>query len=500
MTLAWDTVTSPLPVTGYEYNQDGGTDWVTIDESVSGPNRVSGTVTGLAVRAAPYTFAVRAVNNAGEGPASTPNVSVTIVSWSPPAAPASFAVEQTGDGVVTLEWDEVVSPLPVKGYEYAQSGGSTWLTVPRVPGSDSLPVSHDVSNLTEGTEYSFAVRAVNAAGPSDASVTVSLTIVAFAAPAVAPGNFTAGQTGVGEVTLEWDTVTSPLPVKGYEYTQNGDDVDPSWTAIADGDSATVSHTVAGLADRSAHTFAVRAVNNAGGGPASAPTVSVTVEAQALAPSNFSVDTGEGVVRLKWDASTDSTMTGYEYVQLREIIKLTPDSGTDPTKEFGVSVAMDGDILVVGASRENFTDTNDPSININNAGAAYIYTRVANEWTRAAKLTASRPVDGARFGESVAVDGDTVVVGALQDDLFNDDDTLRIDKSGAAYVFTKPPAGWADINETAKLIAGDAEKDDDFGIAVAIYGETIVIGAPQTGDKVGSVYVFVGARQWLGRLN
>ena len=493
VTLAWDTVTSPLPVTGYEYNQDGGTDWGTIDESVSGPNRVSGTVIGLAVRAAPYTFAVRAVNNAGGGTASSA-VSVTIVSWSAPATPANFAVEQTGDGVVSLEWDEVVSDLPVTGYQSTHDDGANWVNVDNVTtveGSDPTRLSGNVADLDEGTEYTFAIRAVNAAGEGTASTpAVSLTIVAFDTPSTAPGNFTARQTGVGQATLAWDTVTSPLPVKGYEYTQDGDSVDPSWTAIADGDSTTVSHTVTDLADGSAHTFAVRAVNNAGGGPASAPTVSVTVEAQALAPANFSVDTGEGVVRLEWDASTDSTITGYEYVQLREVIKLTPDSGTnsDSDKEFGVSVAMDGDILVVGASRENFTDTND--ITINNAGAAYIYTRVANEWTRVGKLTASRPVDGARFGESVAVDGDTVVVGALQDDLFNDDDTLRIDKSGAAYVFTKPPAGWADINETAKLIAGDAAEDDDFGNSVAIDGETIVVGAPETGVRVGSVYVFV----------
>ena len=497
VTLSW-TDPGNDTITRHEYRYQEGTnvdgDYTDIPDSGADQGNESGySFTGLD-NGVTYTFGVRAVNAAHEGPEST--VSVVMV-----PAVLTGLVATAGGSEVTLSWTDPVNGT-INGYGVSSDGGATYTTVTLASGilDASAPgtIAYTVANLNNGQTYNFAVRAVNGSGFGPESTATATPLI----PPAVPANFTAVQTGVGEVTLEWDEPSSDQLVSGYQYTLDDPNDDPTWSAVSvvsevlGSNPARLSGIITGLAAGN-NAFAVRAVNNAGPSDAS-DSVSVTVEAQALAPSNFSVDTGEGVVRLEWDASTDSTITRYEYVQLREVIKLTPDSGTDPTKEFGVSVAMDGDILVVGASRENFTDTNDPSININNAGAAYIYTRVANEWTRAGKLTASLPVDGARFGESVAVDGDTVVVGALQDDLFNDDDTLRIDKSGAAYVFTKPQDGWADMTETAKLIAGDAAEDDDFGNSVAIDGETIVVGAPQTrlvgapqtGRGVGSVYVFV----------
>ena len=106
----------------------------------------------------------------------------------------------------------------------------------------------------------------------------------------------------------------------------------------------------------------------------------------------------------------------------------------------------------------------------------------------AKLTAS---DGAMldfFGISVAIAGDTIVVGASGDDVGGNGD------QGSAYVFVKPAAGWANAAETAKLTASDGAVADGFGHSVAVSDDTVVVGAPSdnigTNANQGSAYVFV----------
>ena len=100
--------------------------------------------------------------------------------------------------------------------------------------------------------------------------------------------------------------------------------------------------------------------------------------------------------------------------------------------------------------------------------------------------------GFKHFRAVAIYGDTVVVGAKWDD----DDG---DKSGSAYIFEKPSTGWADMNETAKLTADDPDTGDLFGTGVAIDGETVVIGAEgddDNGSTSGSVYVFEKEAGWI----
>ena len=108
-------------------------------------------------------------------------------------------------------------------------------------------------------------------------------------------------------------------------------------------------------------------------------------------------------------------------------------------------------------------------------------------TQTAKLTASDGAAGDCFGSSVAMSGDTVVVGAVYDDIGANAD------QGSAYVFSKPAGGWADMTQTAKLTASDGAADDNFGISVAISGDTVVVGADcddigANADQ-GSAYVF-----------
>lgn len=143
-------------------------------------------------------------------------------------------------------------------------------------------------------------------------------------------------------------------------------------------------------------------------------------------------------------------------------------------EFGKSVSIDGDSIAVGSNRDDTISAD--------AGAIYVFTRSGVTWTEQAKLHGADTVTYDRFGESVAISGDTVVAGALYDD-----DVAN--KSGSAYVFTRSETVWT---QQQKLTAHDPEANDEFGSQVAISGDTVVAGVRRDDDDgglSGSAYVF-----------
>ena len=157
----------------------------------------------------------------------------------------------------------------------------------------------------------------------------------------------------------------------------------------------------------------------------------------------------------------------------EQAKLTASDGA-ASDDFGISVAIAGDTIVVGAYRDDIDNNNT------NSGSAYVFTRTGTTWTEQANLMASDGASSDRFGISVSIAGDTIVVGAHQ----NDDNGTN---SGSAYVFTHSGATWT---EQAKLLASDGGADDEFGISVAIAGDTIVVGGDDdSGSSSGSAYVY-----------
>lgn len=147
--------------------------------------------------------------------------------------------------------------------------------------------------------------------------------------------------------------------------------------------------------------------------------------------------------------------------------------------FGHAVAVAGDTVVIGAHEE---DDNG----FFGSGAAYVFTRDAlGVWTEQQKLTASDPSNGDRFGWSLAVVGNMVLIGAKGDD------------NGSVYVFTRDALGvWT---EQQKLTASDGESFAEFGKSIAMDGDAALIGAPlddhDSGTNRGSVYVFT--RDGLG---
>ena len=361
-----------------------------------------------------------------------------------------------------------------------------------IPGSGAGTISHIARGLRNNVKHTFRVRAVNAAGAGDASEADAKTVAATFVP-FRPADLTATQTGVGQVLLAWTASTGPLTVRRYQYKQNDGSGFGNWINIEGSDSSTASHTVTGLVGPppSEYTFTVGAVN--GGGQNASEVESVTLEAQAAAPSEFTADVGDEQVKLSWDDPGDSTIDKYQLSQI-DTSKLTASDGLRGD-EFGISVAVDGNTAVIGAYQDDHTD--DDSNTIGNAGSAYVFTKVSGVWRQVAKLTASDGDTSDEFGYSVAVDGDTIVVGAHLDD-HTDGDGDTDDDEGAAYVFTKPANGWADMTQTAKLTAFGAAASDEFGISVAVDGDTIVVGAHlddhtdgdgDTDDDEGAAYVF-----------
>lgn len=145
--------------------------------------------------------------------------------------------------------------------------------------------------------------------------------------------------------------------------------------------------------------------------------------------------------------------------------------------FGYSSSISGDTAIVGARFDDDGGTN--------TGSAYIYQKIGGSWTEVAKLNASDAASSDQFGFSVSIEGDYAVVGAL----FGNTGSVE---SGAAYVFHRDAGGADNWGQVAKLTAADAAAADNFGFTVAISGETVVIGAYQDDDipsSSGSAYVF-----------
>ncbi len=171
----------------------------------------------------------------------------------------------------------------------------------------------------------------------------------------------------------------------------------------------------------------------------------------------------------------------------EVAKLTP-SDAAADDVFGNSVAISGDTAIVGAPAYDDLD--------GRPGSAYVFSTNGCSWAQIAKPTANDAAGGDQFGHSASISGDTAVVGAPFEDPVGTN-------SGSAYVFVRNQGGADGWDQLAKLIASDAATGDNFGNSVSISGDTAVVGAwhanPSGAGDAGAAYVFernaVGADQW-----
>ena len=251
---------------------------------------------------------------------------------------------------------------------------------------------------------------------------------------------------------------------------------PQWADIANSDATTTSHTVTGLTNRLEYSLQVRAVDKvegAGAGPLSDPLRAMPLKPKPADPTVLSAVPGDTQVKLSWNDPVEGSppINNYELWQHAERPILTADDRA-ANDEFAYAVAIDGDTAVVGMPGEDNPD---------NSGAAFVYTRDSSgTWSQVARLRASDPNAQDRIGLSVAVhedtsNGDTIVVGAPH----------HSSSKGAVYVFTEPSGGWASTSTAAKLTASDRADDDEFGISVAVDGDTVAVGAHNN----NAAYVF-----------
>jgi hypothetical protein len=136
-------------------------------------------------------------------------------------------------------------------------------------------------------------------------------------------------------------------------------------------------------------------------------------------------------------------------------------------EFGFSVAVEGEVVVVGAPGDDGDAVN--------AGAAFVYERVGTAWSFVARLESPYPEELAEFGRSVAISSNRIVVGAYREDSGETD-------SGAVHVFERQGGVWS---ATARIVPSIPEPTSEFGCAVSVSGGDLAIGA-QRGTYAGNL--------------
>jgi hypothetical protein len=197
------------------------------------------------------------------------------------------------------------------------------------------------------------------------------------------------------------------------------------------------------------------------------------------------------------SDNSSAWAGAAYVFVREGTNWTQQaylkaSNTGAQDRFGTSVSVSGDTIVVGGSSEDSNatgvDGDQSDDSAQEAGAAYVFVREGTTWTQQAYLKASNTGTGDGFGGSVAISGDTIVVGAGGESsnaigVNGDQSNNRAGLSGAAYVFVREGATWV---QQAYLKASNTGAEDSFGVSVAISGETVVVGASSESSNATGV--------------
>jgi FG-GAP repeat/Cadherin-like domain/Putative Ig domain len=148
----------------------------------------------------------------------------------------------------------------------------------------------------------------------------------------------------------------------------------------------------------------------------------------------------------------------------------PQDELPASANFGATISISGDTAIIGAPGQGSSSAPQ--------GEAYVFVRSGNTWTQQAILTAADGGGGDQFGNAVAVDGDTAVIGAPG--------SLST-QGGAAYVFVRSGSTWT---QQAKLTSDNGNPFNIFDQSIAISGDTVVISATQPATGFGDAYVFV----------
>lgn len=335
----------------------------------------------------------------------------------------------------------------------------------------------------------IAVATNDAGGSQDVDVNITINNVPDVPPTLQPFTLTiadATSGHIGDINIS-DSGESTV-IHGISLTGIGAE---DFTVTPEGNISTTG--TIDYKTRAIYKLTAVATSDAGDSAAVPVTIMVDIKRTAPAPetqdyfgSSVAVDGAYVVVGAEGNASK----AGMAYVLYKDVtgtysqVAELNASDATPGDKFGISVAISGDYVVVGAQ---LADTN-----ATNAGAAYVFKRNApdNNYSEIALLTASDPAADDHFGFSVAIDGAYVIVGA-------DNKSSSVapvgPSTGAAYIFKNN--GDDTYTEVNKLTAFDHEPSDYFGWSVDINGDHAIVGAwseSMGGEAVisaGAAYVY-----------
>jgi len=263
ITLTWSASTDNVGVTGYRITRNGA-DITTI----AGTSYTDG---GLAASTT-YSYAVRAVDAAGNVSGASNTAAATTSAITPtgdtqaPSAPASLRVGSVTTSAITLAWNAATDNIGVTGYRIARNG----VDVATITGT-----SYTDGGLAASTTYSYAVRAIDAAGNVSVASNAATATTSAATPTTdtqapsVPGSLRVGSVTASAITLAWNAATDNTAVAGYRIYRNG-----VFVATA----ATTTWTDSGLTAATTYSYSAAAYDAAGNVSAQSAAISATTAA------------------------------------------------------------------------------------------------------------------------------------------------------------------------------------------------------------------------------
>jgi hypothetical protein len=372
----------------------------------------------------------------------------------------------------TIRLRSILKVLP-RRQKTRSTGRRLWLETLEDRSVPSITAVNDNFTTTPGAPTSLDVLA-NDSNPTGGLQVVSHTALSPGGPALAQnadGTFTFTSAAAGTFSFDYTASGQPQEVTvpdGSAGDQFGYSVSVSGDTTVVGATA---HDAAYVFVRSGTSWSLQQELTA---------------ADTAAYDNFgrsvSVSGDTTVVAAQSQTVGSNTSQGAAYVFVRSGTtwnlqqKLTADDGA-AYDGFGGSVSLSGDTAVVGAGAHKVGS--NPA-----QGAAYVFVRSGTAWSQQQELTSAAGAAYDGFGNSVAVSGDTAVVGSASQTVGSN---LA---QGAAYVFVRSGTAWSQQQE---LIAADGGRTDYFGGSVSVSGDTALVGAPfhKVGSNYpGAAYVFV----------
>lgn len=319
-------------ISNYQYSIDGGSTWQTRSPAgTTSPLQITGLANGTE-----YNVQLRAINSEGIGTATT---SAAVTPVGPPPAPLITGIEQTETSVSLAFTQSGTGGSTITNYEYSRDGGVTWITPS--PEITTSPIT--ISGLSRGTDYDFAIRAVNSVGTGVASsIQEARTLDLPEAPTVGSSTVANGAVSVPFTLGE----NGGTPITNIEYSLDGG---ASWETRSP--ASTYSPLlIQNLTNGQSYQIAVRAVNAVGHSVSSSTITATpaTVPSAISLPLNTNVTPSNQSLSVSFTApnSGGSAITRYEYSTDRGLTWRTrTDSGLLTTSLEITKLSSDGTTLL-----------------------------------------------------------------------------------------------------------------------------------------------------------